>query len=177
MTVAGDYVNFVTISIWDEMFGLVLACVVFVSTIKFIKMLKFNRRMSMLGDTIKLATKDLKMFSITFFIYYTAFCFMGYLLFGSKLPNYGTFAGTFEALFAFALGDFDFEAFEDAHRIMGPVFFFLYVGIVYIGLMGMFLTIIYDAFAQVKANADMRSNDYEIVDFMMRKFKGVFGWT
>ena len=37
VTVAGDYVNFVTISIWDEMFGLVLACVVFVSTIKFIK--------------------------------------------------------------------------------------------------------------------------------------------
>ena len=51
---AGDYVNFVTISIWDEMFTIVLAMVVFCSTIKFIKMLKFNARMSMLGDTIRI---------------------------------------------------------------------------------------------------------------------------
>ncbi len=54
---SGDYVNFVTISIWDETFSFILACVVFVSTVKFIKMLKFNRRMGMLGDTIRLATK------------------------------------------------------------------------------------------------------------------------
>ena len=53
----------------------------------------------------------------------------------------------------------------------------MYVLVVYIGLMGMFLTIIYDAFATVKANADERGNEYEVVDFMMKKFKGVFGWS
>jgi hypothetical protein len=109
-------VNFVSISIWDEVFSLVLASVVFLATIKFIKMLKFNKRMSMLGDTIKMATKDLKYFSITFFIYFSAFCMTAYMLFGKKLSSYGTFIGSIESLFAFALGSFDFYEMQDASR-------------------------------------------------------------
>jgi len=45
-------------------------------------MLKFNRRMGMLTDTIRLAAKDMKAFVITFFIYFFAFAQLGYLLFG-----------------------------------------------------------------------------------------------
>ena len=61
-------------------------------------------------------------------------------------------------------------------QFLGPIFFFLYVAVVSIGLMSMFLTIINDALSRVKANAHLQSNDYEIVDFVWRKFKGVFGW-
>ena len=174
---SGEYVNFITISIWDELFGFILACVVFFTTIKFIKMLKFNRRMGMLGDTIKLATKDLKIFSITFFIYFFAFCMLAYAIFGTTLSTYGSFIGTTETLFAFALGDFDFYALQDTARVMGPIFFFLYIGVIYIAMMGMFLTIIAESFAAVKANTDLQSNDYEIVEFIMGKLKGVFGWS
>jgi len=74
----------VTIGVWDEMYGFIMAVVVFLSTLKFINMLKFNRRMGMLTDTIKLATKDMKAFVITFFIYFFAFSQLGYLLFGRR---------------------------------------------------------------------------------------------
>ena len=151
--------------------------VVFCATIKFIKMLKFNKRMSMLGDTICLATKDLKNFSIVFFGFFFAFCMMAYVLFGKMSPNYGSFVGSIEALFAFALGDFDFDEMTSIQPLAGPIFFFLYVAVIYIGMMGMFLTIIYDSFAEVKANAEHQSNDYEIVDFILKRFKGVFGWS
>ena len=30
---------------------------------------------------------------------------------------------------------------------------------------------------QVKANTENQANDYEIVEFMVKKFKGVFGWS
>ena len=59
---------------------------------------------------------------------------------------------------------------------MGPVFFFLYVAVVSIGLMSMFLTIINDSLARVKADTELQSNDYEVVDFIVKKLKGVFGW-
>ena len=131
----------------------------------------------MLGDTIRVATKDLKNFCIVFIVYWMAFCMTAYILFGKLLPSYGTFVGTMEALFAFALGDFDFYAFQDSERILGPAFFFMYVLVIYIGLMGMFLTIIYDAFAEVKRNTALQSNEYEIVDFMWKKLRGVFGWS
>ena len=41
--------------------------------------------------------------------------------------------------------------------------------------MGIFLTIIYDSFSQVKNNTENQSNDYEIVDFMIGKLKHMFG--
>ena len=99
-----------------------------------------------------------------------------YFPFLQDLADYGTFVSTTEALFAFALGSFDFDALKGVNSVMGPMFFFLFVCIVYIGLMGMFMTIIYDSFAAVKADTELRSNDYEIVDFIWRKFRGVFGW-
>jgi hypothetical protein len=103
-----------------------------------------------------------------------AFCMMAYKLFGAQLDIYATFITTIESLFAFALGSFDFDALRMANPL-GPIFFFLYVAIVQIGLMSMFLTIICDAFAAVKEETAHKANDYEIVDFMWGKVKGLFG--
>lgn len=164
-----------TIGVWDEMFTFLLAFVVFLTTVKFIKMLRFNRRMGMLGDTVRVATKDLKNFIIMFFIYFLAFCMMAYTIFGKQLAGYCSFITTAESLFGFALGSFDFYEMRQASNL-GIPFFILYVFIVFIGLMGMFLTIIADAFTAVKEDTALRSNDYEIVDFILGKFKGVFGW-
>ena len=97
-------------------------------------------------------------------------------LFGTTLASYSSLIGTAETLFAFALGDFDFYALQHAAPVLGPIFFFLYVGIIYIGLMGMFLTIIGEAFTVVKSNTDLQANDYEIVEFITGKLKAVFGW-
>ena len=41
-----------------------------------------------------------------------------YMLFGKKLENYGSFAGSVEALFSFALGDFDFDSLKDTQKVM-----------------------------------------------------------
>ena len=39
------------------------------------------------------------------------------MLFGKNLENYGSFAGTIESLFAFALGDFDFYSLQDTQKV------------------------------------------------------------
>jgi hypothetical protein len=174
---SGQYVNFVTISVWDEFFTWLLAFVVFLATIKFIKMLRFNRRMGMLGDTIRIATRDLKVFTIIFFIYFFGFAQFAYLVFGKQCENYGSFVLTIESLMSMALGSFDFFELKDTAALLGPMFFFIYVCVVNIGLMGMFLTIINDSFVAVKANTELQSNDFEIVDFILGKLKGVFGWS
>lgn len=69
------------------------------------------RKMGMLGATLKLCSKDLKPFSVSFGIYFMAFGMFGYVLFGKTLEKYAGFAGTLEALFAFSLGDYDFDEF------------------------------------------------------------------
>ena len=112
---------------------------------------------------------------MAFFIYFFSFTACGFLLFGQNIGSYKGFIDSAESIFAFSLGDFDFAAMQGAQKILGPLFFFAFIAVMYVGMMSMFLTIIADSFTQVKANASLRSNDYEIVDFMWKRFKGVIG--
>lgn len=160
---------------YDEFYGYMTAIVVFLASIQFLKLLQFNKKMNMLGDTVKLAAKDLKVFSIAFLLYFFAFVFTAYLLFGKHMISYNGFISSAESMFSFVLGAFDFHAMTDSHPFLGPMFFFLFVMVIYVGLMSIFLTIIADAFTRVKAEAQDAQNEYEMMDFIWRKFKGILG--
>jgi len=82
-----------------------------------------------------------------------------YLLFGSVLPTYSSFVSTIESLFSLSLGDFDFHALTIAQPFLGPLFFFLFIAIIFIGMQTMFLTIICEAFTIVRGNLDYQKND------------------
>ncbi|ESP04059.1 hypothetical protein LOTGIDRAFT_110316, partial [Lottia gigantea] len=169
------FVNFQSVALYDETYGYMMSFVVFLATIQFLKLLQFNQKMNMLGDTIRVATKDLKVFSISFLLYFFTFTATAYLLFGPAMATYNSLIGAAESMFAFALGSFDFESMADTQRILGPIFFFLFIGVVYIGLMSIFLTIIGEAFTRVKEDVTLRTNEYEIVDFMWKRFKALLG--
>ena len=63
---------------------------------------------------------------------------------------------------------FDFEAMRDAHGIMGPFFFVLFIILVVIFLMNILITIINEALAD--ADEDIPpSEDQVIVDYMMEQ--------
>lgn len=90
--------------------------------------------------------------------------------------DYASIINAAESVFSFALGAFDFEAMSDSNKVLGPLYFFLFIGVVVVGLMSIFLTILADAFTQVKEQVGEQSNDYELVDFMWRRIKGVMGF-
>lgn len=167
--------NFVTIGVWNEMYGFILAIVVFLSTVKFINMLKFNRRLSMLTETVKAATKDLKAFVITFFIYFFAFAQLGYLLFSTQVPSYSSFTNTIQVLFCLILGQSGFTDMQTAQQILGPVFYIFYTWFIVFGMQSMFLCIICEAFQLVRKDLEFQKNDYEVGDYILRKIKGLFG--
>ena len=175
ITITAEYINFQSLALYDEFYGYMTAFVVFLASIQFLKLLQFNKKMNMLGDTVRVATQDLKVFSIAFLLYFFAFVITGYLLFGQYLSTYNGLIQSMESSFAFALGSFDFPAMSGAQKVLGPLFFFAYIAVVYVGLMSIFLTIIADAFTTVKEDTETRTNEYEMVDFMWRKFKGIIG--
>lgn len=174
--ISADFVNLQTLALYDEFYGWMCAFVVFLATVQFLKLLQFNKKMNMLGDTISLASKDLKVFFVTFTLYFWAFVATGFLLFGNTMLDYASIINAAESVFSFALGAFDFEAMSDSNKVLGPLYFFLFIAVVVVGLMSIFLTILADAFTQVKEQVGEQSNDYELVDFMWRRIKGVMGF-
>lgn len=68
-------------------------------------------------------------------------------------------------LFRIILGDFDFHELEMAHRVLGPVYFIFFVFFVFFVLLNMFLAIINDTYAEVKAELADAKNEIEMSEF------------
>ncbi|PVD39586.1 hypothetical protein C0Q70_02221 [Pomacea canaliculata] len=74
-------------------------------------------------------------------------------------------------LFRIILGDFDFNQLETANRILGPVFFMLFVFFVFFVLINMFLAIINDTYSEVKSDMANQKNEFEIADYFKKGYQ------
>jgi hypothetical protein len=118
---------------------------------------------------------DIAGFGCMFFIVFFAFAQLGYLLFGTQVPDYSSFSNAIFALLRTILGDFNFQALETANRVLGPLFFLTYVFFVFFVLLNMFLAIINDTYSEVKAEIAHRRNEFEVSDYMRRGYNNILG--
>lgn len=72
-------------------------------------------------------------------------------------------------------GKFDFDSMAMVAPILGPIVFFIFVFCTSIILVNVFLTLIISAFETVKRDVMKQDNEYQIVDFMMKKMKSLLG--
>ena len=171
-TELGEFVNFNTIAMWDDILNSVSAVIVFCATLKFLKLLRFNKRIGMLAATLQYASKDMLSFSITFCVIMFAFAQFGYLVFGSMMKSYSNFTTSFESLFRLMLGQIELDQYLAANWLFGTFFFVSFIVLVAIGLVSMLITMLNEAFAKVKADM-ANSPDDEIVEFMLDSIKSI----
>jgi hypothetical protein len=62
------------------------------------------------------------------------------------------------------LGDFNFYELEEAHALLGPVYFIFYIMVVFFILINMFLAIINDTYSSVKADTGS-GGEFEVMVF------------
>ena len=170
------FINFQFAAYWSQVFIYIVALLVFFISIKFIKLLRFNKKMSLLASTLKASWYPLGMFSIVItIVLYGSFIF-GNIVFGKNLYGYRNMFVTAATQISLLLGKFSYKEYESTNRILGPLFFFLYIIMVNWILMNMFVSIINDAFEDVQADVKKQDNDYEIIDFIMDHFKAWSGF-
>jgi len=172
-----DFINFQFAALWDSFFTYVIALICFFVTLKFIKLLRFNRRISLLSHTLKRAWFPLSMFGICFGIVIIAVVFSSSIIFGSNLYGYRDYLKTTASIISLLLGKFSYYQFESTNRILGPIFFFAFNVMVNWIIMNMLISILTDVFAEVQAELLAQSNDYEIVDFVIGHFKEWLGMS
>ncbi|XP_072168341.1 uncharacterized protein [Diadema setosum] len=165
--------NFQYLAMWDDLYTTMVGLLLFIATVKFIRLLRFNKNMLLLTETLSVFGYELSLFMIMFGVMYMAFSSFAFLIF-YKLRDYSSFIKTLESLFGTLLGKFDFVAMLEVDRILGPLFFFFYVILIMWVMINMLLAIINESFALVKAAQAEQGNRLEIVDFMVDRFKK---WT
>lgn len=166
-----QYADFERLAYWELRFSNAIAIATFFAWIKIFKYISFNKTMTQLSSTLGRCAKDLAGFFIMFIIIFLAFTQLGYLLFGSQVKDFSTFLNAFFTLFRIILGDFDFNQLEQANRILGPIFFMLFVFFVFFVLINMFLAIINDTYSEVKSDMANQKNEFEIADYFKRGYQ------
>ncbi|XP_067952037.1 polycystin-2-like isoform X2 [Watersipora subatra] len=162
--------DFEFLSYWQNYFNYGIALAVFLAWIKVFKYVSFNKTMTQLTSTLGKAKKDVVGFLVMFFIIFFAFAQLGYLLFGTQVRDFSNLPYALLTLFRIILGDFDFHELESAQRILGPLYFIFFVFFVFFVLLNMFLAIINDTYAEVKAELADAKNEIEMSEFFKQQY-------
>ena len=170
-----DFVSFQYAGAADESLSFIMGILVFLVTLRFLKLFRFNKRMSLLGSTIRECAKPLGSFFICFMIVFLAYAILAMMVFGLDNDKYKNFVGTFETQTSILLGDFDYEELQRTNRLLGPIYFFTFMYFSVFYLLNMFMAIINDTFADVKSSNDKQQNEYEMVEFILSRFKENLG--
>jgi len=71
---------------------------------------------------------------------------------------------------------FDYKSMEQANPVFAPLIFFSFTIIMGFTLISFMLTLIIDGFAVVRDDLANKPNKYELIDFVVGKFKAVIGF-
>ena len=144
------------------------------STIKFLKLLRFNRNIEMVGETLKLCFNELISFSLVFFLIWIAFVQLMYLIFDSTIVGYSSFVKSMATAFAMMLGKLDGEQIIQAQFILGPMIMASFYSMVIIFALNVFISIIVDAFEVVRIRTHNKSNDFDVLGYVWRILGKIF---
>ncbi|NP_852087.2 polycystin-2-like protein 1 [Mus musculus] len=164
------YADFEFLAFWQTQYNNMNAVNLFFAWIKIFKYISFNKTMTQLSSTLARCAKDILGFAIMFFIVFFAYAQLGYLLFGTQVENFSTFVKCIFTQFRIILGDFDYNAIDNANRILGPVYFVTYVFFVFFVLLNMFLAIINDTYSEVKEELAGQKDQLQLSDFLKQSY-------
>ncbi|KYO25132.1 hypothetical protein Y1Q_0001766 [Alligator mississippiensis] len=164
------YADFEFLAFWQTQYNNMNAVNLFFAWIKIFKYISFNKTMTQLSSTLARCAKDILGFAIMFFIVFFAYAQLGYLLFGTQVENFSTFVKCIFTQFRIILGDFDYNAIDNANRVLGPVYFVTYVFFVFFVLLNMFLAIINDTYSEVKEELSNQKNELQISDILKQGY-------
>lgn len=100
------YISLMYINYVDETLGYMLSFVCFLATFKMIRLLRFNKRMSLLGNTLVACGKDLFAFTVMFGFIYISFTIVFQILLGNTMVEYSTLLRSAESSFSMILNKF-----------------------------------------------------------------------
>jgi uncharacterized membrane protein len=115
----GEFVNFNAIASFDEVYSYIVALITFFTMIKFLKLLRFNKRIGMLSKSLRYARRDLSSFGFVFLIFILAYAQMGFAIFGRSLRAYKSFFTALTTCFRMLLGEVNAPDMVSVSRVYG----------------------------------------------------------
>ena len=121
------FVNFSHIASWDEIFNILLAFIIFLTTFRIMRVLSYNERMNQLGYVLAYVSRDLCGCFVIFLLVYSAFIIFGYLIFGRQLETYKDLFVSSTTLTNAIIGKNSINDLFTVEPVLGRVYYFAFV--------------------------------------------------
>ena len=168
------FVSFHYVSAIDQSFTILLGLAIFVYFLKVLRLLRFNRKISLLSTTLIACTDTLLGFMLTYMLLFAAYAQIMYLVYGRDMPEFASYQRCLSSLMEMTLGSSDFDGMNATQRILTGFIFFSYTLLNMCVYMNLFISILSETFSEVRADVMLQPNDHEIVDFMVKSLKKAF---
>lgn len=172
-TTSMDYVL-----LWCNLEIYIISVVIFVVTIKFLRLLRFNRHICQMTASISNSSGHITTYSFIFLIDMIAFGILGVLVFGHTIKEYSSLVGSLRSLFQkFLGGKMVFYELLNTNRIIAPLFVFLYMASMTFILVNMFVAILNDSYESVRHISGGKFPDSDLGTFMREYYRKRFQGT
>ncbi|KAF2356140.1 Polycystin cation channel PKD1/PKD2 [Trinorchestia longiramus] len=154
-----------SLAVFDKTLTQLIGIMLFIVTVKLLRLLRFNKRIGYLSETLKLAGPEVLAFLFILIISLTSFVTVFYILCRNTSLDFSTFLKSIEA--AFFIIDQKFDDILVGNRVIGPIFYFGFCFIIFFIVFPFLIAIICSAFSTIKADLSAQPNDHEVVEYMM----------
>lgn len=162
------YIRLQSLATFDETTTFLIGFLLFIATVKLLKLLRFNKRIGFLSETLRACGTDLSGFALLFIVTLISFVTVFYKEAVTASAEFSTFIRAAEtSTFKIA------EKFKDVTQVspvVAPIFYFIFAFIMNWIVLQVLIAIICGAFSRIKKDLSAQPNDYEVVDYMIERF-------
>ncbi|ESP00683.1 hypothetical protein LOTGIDRAFT_157972 [Lottia gigantea] len=168
-----SFVNFEHIVWFDSMFLYALAFLLFFTTIGMMRVLGYNKKITIIALVLKRSAKNLGSFGVLFILMFFGFISSGYILFHSNIAEFKTLYDALFTCFTYLLGKNHLQQMLVVAPILGALFFSLFVFYVIFILLTMFQAILNSGITTVRNEVCSEEQPYGVVDVLMNMYRGL----
>lgn len=160
------------IALWSDLEEALLSFVVFLVTMKLLRIIRFNSHIIQMRMTLGIAAKYFWSFSVVFMVIIIAYVMLTTLTFGRNVYEYRSFFQSFSSVLLMLIGSkAPFYNLQMVNIILGPFFIFAYMVSIVMVLLNMFLAILNEAYTESREQGQEGLPDMQLANLLKKTAK------
>ncbi len=168
--ISNAYINLQYMGYLSGLFNYFIGFCAALGTIRFIKLLRFNKRIILFIHAFKLALSDLIPFSVVFLIYWVSFVQMFNIMYNVPYYQFSSFVQSFATTIKMVLGQettlFLYSQYRSHAFFLGPILYVSFIVTIVFVWTTVFLTIINDNYAKAKFDETLDNENIEMFSYI-----------
>jgi hypothetical protein len=160
------FINLQYITRCHELFNTFLGICAAFATLRFIKLLQFNKKIIVFLAAFKKSLNQLVSFGVLFLVLWMSFVQAIYLLLNSEALEFSSLQNTMYTCFQIILGKFNADLFYEAQSVFAPYLFVSYNICVVFVMLNIFGAILIESFNLVRVDKQLDEEDPELFTYL-----------